>query len=223
MSDTLPQPSLHDLPVDGVPSDETLRHGAPVSLDPEMIARLANAFFQAPPNAVAQPSLPLNMPAATPNITDTPAPSVVTTVAPYAPARAPYGPPDIPQTTIPSVVPTPNIPQPTAPTDLRSPTRPLGFADIPQPGASLGGATPAGVPGEIDYSAIPRLLAGDLALVPPANVGALGLGAPTGAVPGGVAPVQSGELYFLDGRSPDAPAPGNPPQAAALVAAPPAS
>ena len=73
----------------------------------------------------------------TPSLTDIPAPSIVTTVAPLAPARAPFGPIDFPPTTIPSVVPTPNVPAPSAPQTLHSSTRPLGLADVPQPGASL--------------------------------------------------------------------------------------
>ena len=209
-------PSSADLPADGVPSEETASHAAP--FDPEMIARMANAFFRAPPGAAAEPPLPFGLPVAAPNLTDAPAPSIVTTLAPVAPARAPYGPPDIPQTTIPSVVPTPNVPAPAAPTNMHSPTRPLGIADVPQPGASLGGATPVGAPGDIDYSAIPRLLAGDMALVPPTHLGAFGAGAPGGAVPGGLAPAHSSELYFLDERalgastpSPSVPATPSPP------------
>ena len=42
---------------------------------------------------------------------------------------------------------------------LQSTTRPLGLADVPQPGASVGSAGPSGLPTEIDYSAIPRFLA----------------------------------------------------------------
>ena len=144
--------------------------------DPQMIAGLANAFFQAPPASLASAPVPFGLPVATPNLPDAPAPSVVTTAAPFAPARAPLGPPDIPPTTIPSVVPTPNIPAPSAPTTLQSSTRPLGLADVPQPGASAGGASPSAAPTDIDYSAIPRLLAGDLALVPPSHADAPGFG-----------------------------------------------
>jgi len=122
-------------------------------------------------------------------------------------------------------VPTPNIPAPSAPTTLQSSTRPLGLADVPQPGASAGGASPSAAPTDIDYSAIPRLLAGDLALVPPSRVGApgfgeTGLGAPglgdgAAAVPGGSAPAQIDNLYFLHDRAPLG-APGAPPASPAI-------
>jgi cysteine desulfurase/selenocysteine lyase len=210
MSPTRIAPTLADSPVDGAPAQDVAHH-APAPFDPRMIAGLANAFFQAPPGSAPAP---FGLPAATPNLPDAPAPSVVTTAAPCAPARAPLGPPDIPPTTIPSVVPTPNIPAPSAPTTLQSSTRPLGLADLPQPGASAGGASPSAAPTDIDYSAIPRLLAGDLALAPPSHAGAPGLGEAsfgegTAAVPGGSAPAQIDNLYFLHDRAPSG-APGAP-------------
>ena len=169
MSPAQPAPTLADLPVDGAPSQDVAHH-APLAPDAQMIARLANAFFQAPPASLTSAPVPFGLPVTAPNLPDAPAPSVVTTAAPFAPARAPLGPPDLPPTTIPSVVPTPNVPAPAAPTTLQSSTRPLGLADVPQPGASVGSASPsAAAPGDIDYSAIPRLLAGDLALVPPSR------------------------------------------------------
>lgn len=189
MSIEQPAPSIADLPIDGIPSQEAVRHDAPIALEP--------SFFQAPPAPVAPASIPPSLPASTPNVTDAPAPSFVTTIAPLAPARAPHGPPDAPQTTIPAVVPTPNNPAPPPPPNLHSPTRPLGVGDPPRPGASLGGEGSNGLPGEIDYGLIPRLLPGDLALIPPEHAGASSMGIPGGAVPGGVAPAQSGELYFL--------------------------
>jgi cysteine desulfurase/selenocysteine lyase len=215
MSPTRIAPTLADSPVDGAPAQDVAHH-APAPFDPRMIAGLANAFFQAPP---ASGPVPLVLPAATPNLPDAPAPSVVTMAAPYAPARAPLGPPDIPPTTIPSVVPTPNIPAPSAPTTLQSSTRPLGLADLPQPGASAGGASPSAAPTDIDYSAIPRLLAGDLALVPLSSAGAPGLGGTdlgggAAAVPGGSAPAQIDNLYFLHDRAPSG-APGAPPASVA--------
>ncbi len=219
MSPTRIAPTLADSPVDGAPAQDAAHH-APAPFDPQMIAGLANAFFQAPPASLASAPVPFGLPVATPNLPDAPAPSVVTTAAPFAPARAPLGPPDIPPTTIPSVVPTPNIPAPSAPTTLQSSTRPLGLADVPQPGASAGGASPSAAPTDIDYSAIPRLLAGDLALVPPSHAGAPGLNSPglgapglgdgTAAVPGGSAPAQIDNLYFLHDRAPLG-APGAPP------------
>jgi cysteine desulfurase/selenocysteine lyase len=175
-----------------------------------MIAGLANAFFQAPPASLASTPVPFGLPVTTPNLPDAPAPSVVTTAALFAPARTPLGPPDLPPTTIPSVVPTPNIPAPAAPSTLQSSTRPLGLADLPQPGASVGSAGPSSAPTDIDYSAIPRLLTGDMALVPPSHAGAPGLGEGAAAVPGGTAPPQIDNLYFLQDRAPSG-APGTPP------------
>ncbi|MGJ0510674.1 MAG: family 2A encapsulin nanocompartment cargo protein cysteine desulfurase [Methylocystis sp.] len=199
-------PASADLPLDAVPTQDVGDHARPV-LDPDLIARLANAFFQQPPVALSPAPLPFGPPAHTPSLPDAPAPSVVTTVAPHAPARAPFGPPDIPQTTIPSVVPTPNIPAPAAPTGLQAPTRPLGLDQIPQPGAS--GAS--GFPAEVDYSLIPRLLAGtqlnELALVPANHFPPSTLGLTETGVPGGGAPAQVDNLYFLHERSISTPAP----------------
>jgi len=189
---------------EGAPVAAGLDH-ASLALDPNMIARLANAFFQAPPGQPPASPLPVTPPVAAPSLPDLPAPSVVTTVAPHAPARVPYGPPDIPQTTIPSVVPTPNIPAPAAPSSLQSSTRPLGLADVPQPGASLGSVDPLGTPSEIDYSLVPRLLGADLSLVPAAHAGAPDqIGAP---LPGGEGPAHADNLYFLNERSPHVGAP----------------
>ncbi|AZG75557.1 family 2A encapsulin nanocompartment cargo protein cysteine desulfurase [Methylocystis rosea] len=173
---TAPQtPQFVDFPIDGLPSKETFTHHDADAPDAQIIAHMANAFFGALPNAslpatgaVTQqsgaPALAGALPAVTPSLTDIPAPSIVTTIAPHAPARAPFGPMDFPPTTIPSVVPTPNVPAPSAPQTLHSSTRPLGLADIPQPGASLGGAT-SSVPGEMDYSAPTRRLAQEFSLV----------------------------------------------------------
>jgi cysteine desulfurase/selenocysteine lyase len=193
-------PASADLPLDNLPVQDAGHHAAP-AIDADVIARLANAFFQQPPVALAASPSPFGPPALTPSLPDAPAPSVVTTVAPYAPARASFGPPDIPQTTIPSVVPTPNIPAPAAPTGLQSPTRPLGLDQIPQPGASVGSSNPSTIPSDVDYSLIPRLLPADMALVPQdraAAPGDFGLFEP--GVPGGVAPARSDNLYFLHER-----------------------
>ncbi|MBM3553050.1 MAG: SufS family cysteine desulfurase [Alphaproteobacteria bacterium] len=176
---TAPQtPQFVELPVDSLPSEETFTHHDAAAPDARIIAQMANAFFGALPHA----TLPTNgavtqqagapalagalpaVPAVTPSLTDIPAPSIVTSVAPHAPARAPFGPVDFPPTTIPSVVPTPNVPAPSEPQTLHSSTRPLGFADLPQPGASLGGAT-SSIPGEFDYSAPTRGLAQEFSLV----------------------------------------------------------
>lgn len=175
-------------------------------IDVNAIAQLANAFFQSAPfSPSAAPIIPLSagsvspvgLPVATPSLPDAPAPSVVNTVAPLVPAKTPYGPPDIPQTTIPSVVPTPNIPSPTAPSSMQSPTRPLGAADIPQPGASFGQAAPVDVPGAGNYAAPVAASNYETALVPPAHVAAYPFGIGHEATPGGSLPAQSDNLYFL--------------------------
>lgn len=198
-------PASADLPLDNLPAQDAGHHAAP-TIDPNMIARLANAFFQQPPVPLANSSLPFGPPALTPSLPDAPAPSVVTTVAPLAPARAQMGPPDVPPTTILSVIPTPNIPAPAAPTGLQSPTRPLGLDQIPQPGASLGSSTPSAIPSDVDYSLIPRLLAADMSLVPQSHAGA----------PEAISPAQTGavpavdNLYFLHERAAPTSAPAAP-------------
>ncbi len=205
-------PASADLPLETLSAQDAGRHTAP-PIDADMIARLANAFFQQPPAPLASAPPPFGPPALTPSLPDAPAPSVVTTVAPHAPARASFGPPDIPQTTIPSVVPTPNIPAPAAPTGLQSPTRPLGLDQIPQPGASVGGLSPSPVPSDIDYSLLPRLLSADMALVPRNHVAAPGdAGLAETSVPGGVAPARGDNSYFLHDRGlPDAAPPARGP------------
>ena len=194
-------PTFVDTPVDGAPSQDVAHH-APLAPDPQIIARLANAFFQAPPASLASAPVPFGLPVTAPNLPDAPAPSLVTTAAPYAPARSPFGPPDLPPTTIPSVVPTPNIPAPAAPSTLQSTTRPLGLADVPQPGASVGSAGPSGLPTEIDYSAIPRFLGDATTLVPPAHAATPYTGYDPAAIPGGSAPARVDNLYFLHDRAP---------------------
>ncbi|MGJ0426159.1 family 2A encapsulin nanocompartment cargo protein cysteine desulfurase [Methylocystis sp.] len=204
---TAPQTLLFvELPVDGLPSEDPFTHHDAAAPDAQIIAQMANAFFGALPNAslpstgavTQQTGAPAlagalpSIPAVTPSLTDIPAPSIVTSVAPHAPARAPFGPMDFPPTTIPSVVPTPNVPAPSAPQTLHSSTRPLGLADIPQPGASLGGAT-SSIPGELDYSEPTRRLAQAFSLVetdaatrPPGDYYFL----PTAAAPGPAEPLR---------------------------------
>lgn len=183
------------------PSEETLtRHGAPAFPDPAMIARIANAFFQASPNEPPTTPSP-GAPIVPPTQPEAPAPSVVTSVAPYAPARAPFGPPDIPPTTIPSIAPTPNLSAPSAPVGLQPAVPPYGLSDVPQPGASVGAFEP-GSPADaaIDYSAIHNS--------PPQYPGASLVQAPApygshdpAATPGGVKAAPSDNLYFLSERA----------------------
>jgi len=193
--------------LEGVPSTELAGRHADIPFTAEVIAQLANAFFQAPPiSPAATPSAPVaslplspvGLPVTTPGLPDLPAPSVVNTIAPHAPAKSPYGPPDIPQTTIPSVVPTPNIPAPSAPTSMQSPTRPLGVADAPQPGASIGQSTPVGVTNVSDSVSLQNPGQNDFSLVPPAHIAAYPIGVHPDATPGGVRPQNADSLYFLD-------------------------
>ena len=101
MSSAQSIPASPNMPATDVPSHETLEHHAPAPFDPQMIAQMANAFFQLQPHQVPPAPIAPGVPVAAPLAPDIPAPSVVTTVAPYAPARPSYGPPDIPPTTIP--------------------------------------------------------------------------------------------------------------------------
>ncbi|GLI93453.1 family 2A encapsulin nanocompartment cargo protein cysteine desulfurase [Methylocystis echinoides] len=208
-------PASADLPLDNIPVQDVGHHAAP-AIDPNMIARLANAFFQQSPAPLTNAQPPFGPPALTPSLPDVPAPSVVTTLAPHAPARVSFGPPDVPQTTIPSVVPTPNIPAPAAPTGLQAPTRPLGLDQIPQPGASIGSAGPSSV-SEVDYSLVPHLLSADMGLVPSQHIpAAASLGLAEAGAPGGATHRRDDNLYFLHERSVPggAPAPSEPVPAA---------
>ncbi|QGM44403.1 family 2A encapsulin nanocompartment cargo protein cysteine desulfurase [Methylocystis heyeri] len=177
-----------------LPSEQLSGHDVIGAPDADMIARLANAFFQLPPNQTPPAPPAPGVPVAIPAQPEIPAPSVATAAAPYAPARAPYGPPDLPPTSIPSVVPTPNLSAPAAPINSQPGSRPLGMPDPPQPGASAGSAQiepPVG----IDYSAIPRLFGDSLDLTRAAPQ------APTSGVGRPSTDGQSGDLYFLGERS----------------------
>jgi len=198
-------PSVADMPLGPAPSIEAVDHHAPAPFDPEIIAQMANSFFQAPlpgsapilPNPTSASS-PVAPPVAMPGLPDAPAPSVVNTLAPHVPAKLSYGPPDIPQTTIPSVVPTPNIPAPSAPTSMQSSTRPLGVADVPQPGASVGQTTPSNLPGALDFVAIPKIPENDRAGLTSLNFDNRLVGLQPDATPGGVMPEHNNNLYFLN-------------------------
>ena len=56
MSPTRIAPTLADSPIDGAPAQDVAHH-APAPFDPQMIAGLANAFFQAPPASVGAGSV----------------------------------------------------------------------------------------------------------------------------------------------------------------------
>ena len=123
-----------DVPMPGATAGVDMPGAVPTWPDPAMIGRLANGFFQSPPNQpISSPPSP-GVPVAPPSPAMMPAPSVGTTIAPFAPAAPGMGPPSIPPTTIPSYVPTPNI---SVPLISQPPAGPLGASDLPQPGASL--------------------------------------------------------------------------------------
>jgi cysteine desulfurase/selenocysteine lyase len=126
----------------GATAGVDIPYSAPSWPDANMIARMANAFFQSPPNQpISSPSSP-GVLVAPPSPAMVPAPSVVTTVAPFAPASPGMGPPNVPPTTIPSYVPTPNI---SVPLISHPPAGPLGLSDLPQPGASQESFNPVGI------------------------------------------------------------------------------
>ena len=116
---------------------------APSAPDPNLIAQLANYFFRTPPDGPIPTQDSPGMPLVPPSPKMAPAPSVVTSAAPLIPAALPFGPPDLPPTTIASVVPTPNISAPT------TPAAPHGLPDVPQPGSTAGGFAP-NAPGDLD-------------------------------------------------------------------------
>ena len=112
---------------------------APNWPDPSVLAELANALFQAPPNQGTVPLAPTT-PAVPPSPTLAPAPSVVTSVAPHAPARPPVGPPDLPPVTSFDRADTEHRFTPATPRQPRpgSLLVPLRGARLPQPGGSAG-------------------------------------------------------------------------------------
>jgi cysteine desulfurase/selenocysteine lyase len=205
MSSAPSNPATIGLSSQDLPSEEALTRQSPAFPDPSVIAQIANAFFQAPPNQAPAPVSP-GVPIAPPALPEAPAPTIVTTAAPFAPARPPIGAPDLPPTTIPSVVPTPNVSAPAPPTALQPAVPPYGLSDVPQLGASAGALGPAEAPTDIDYSAIPRIFGDATTLVPPTHAATPYIGYDPAAIPGGVAPAEADNLYFLRDRgSLDAP------------------
>jgi cysteine desulfurase/selenocysteine lyase len=173
---------------------------APSWPDPAIIAEIANGFFRASPQRPGPSPQSPGMPIVPPTPALMPAPSVVTTIAPLAPAASPLGTPDLP-TTIPSVVPTPNISAPPAPS--RDQHLVPGLPDAPQPGASPGLFAPVYPIGR-DLNA-PLAQLGDItAFVPPAHAPFGARDAPHGA---------SESFYFL-------PKTARTPPAGASIAAP---
>jgi len=115
-----------------VPSGEAPDSPSQAFPDPALIARMANALFQATPNPASdEPGVPV----APPSPLMIPAPNFMTVIAPFTPANPLVGPPDLPPSTIPSIAPTPNLTLPHAPS-LSS--APAGYGEPPLPGASFG-------------------------------------------------------------------------------------
>jgi cysteine desulfurase/selenocysteine lyase len=196
---------------------------APNWPDPSVLAELANALFQAPPNQGTVPLAPTT-PAVPPSPTLAPAPSVITSVAPHAPARPPMGPPDVPPVTIPSIVPTPSIPitPATAPQPLSGAS--VVPSDVPQPGGSAGLFVPS-VPSQLDFSVLPAGLAEFLSFGRPDVVASAPLNTPSGAsIPGSIAqPSEDGYYFLREGQSlaPSVPAvPASAPAAPVIPSAP---
>lgn len=187
MSSAPPNVTPADPPLPGAPTS------APAWPDPAAIAQMANAFFQG--QGGLNPLSP-GIPVAPPDPTIAPAPSVVTTAAPFFPARTPYGPPDLPPTTIPSVAPTPNLTAPAAPASWQPSAFSPGLPDLPQPGASAGAFELPGLPPEADFAAFPELPGDATALAPPQALLPLA-GFDFGLVPGESARPNLGRFYFL--------------------------
>jgi cysteine desulfurase/selenocysteine lyase len=170
-------------------------HAPPSWPDVAALEQLANALFQSPPHQPSSSPASPGIPAAPPSPVIMPAPSVVTTAAPFAPANPPMGAPDVPPTTIPSYVPTPNIAAPSSPPVSYPSAAPFGFSDVPQPGASPGSfgptasppADPGTFPGLLDFSTLQAR--------PSSNAFPQSGGSST--VPGGAAPASSDAPYFL--------------------------
>jgi cysteine desulfurase/selenocysteine lyase len=150
---------------------------APAWPDAAMIAQWTNAFFQAPPNQAVTAPTGLGIPLVPPSPAFVPTPGNPALAASIVPFRPPIGPPDVPSTTIPSVVPTPNLTIP----QMSSVFAPQGSSTIPQPGASPGSFGPTNFdatlidPGKLsgfapDHFAVPFDGAGTQAgVAPPAT------------------------------------------------------
>jgi cysteine desulfurase/selenocysteine lyase len=210
MSSAPPSITPTDLPTPDAPVGP-----APSWPDPAIIAQMANAFFQG--QAVSTHLSP-GIPVAPPDPTHAPAPSVVTTAAPFTPARTPYGPPDLPPTTIPSIVPTPNLAAPGAPAPLQPSAFSPALPDAPQPGASTGAFEQPVFPPEPDFAAFTAFPGDTSPLVAPEHMGAPRGGPDFSPVASDAASGES--LYFLadhpqftSARQPKAQPPATPPTA----------
>ncbi|MBS7540000.1 family 2A encapsulin nanocompartment cargo protein cysteine desulfurase [Ancylobacter lacus] len=195
-----PEPLVLDL--SGPEAARGLPPGLPPGLpsgwpDPGVIAQLANALFQGgavqgggvpgggAPQVVSPPSTP-------PGPGLLPGAPAVTTLAPHLPVQLPVGPPDVPPVTIPSAVPTPNLPAPGPGSAVAVPGAPA----VPQPGSSPGLFVPA-FPAPFDFAGLPAGLGNVVALDarrPPGGSAAPGH-AP--ALPAGIARPSEDGYYFL--------------------------
>jgi cysteine desulfurase / selenocysteine lyase len=163
--------------------------------DVAALAQLANALFRAPPVAPSYAAASPGARVVPPSPAVVPAPSVVTTVAPFAPAAPPMGAPDVPPTTVPSYVPTPNVTLPAGSPGFAPSVVPFGLSDVPQPGASTGSVGPTTLPGDPgSLSGLPDVTALQATSWPQA----LSFSRVDSTLLGGAAPAASEALYFLD-------------------------
>ncbi|MFG1347848.1 family 2A encapsulin nanocompartment cargo protein cysteine desulfurase [Xanthobacter autotrophicus DSM 431] len=188
--------------------------------DPQVLQQIANALFQSAPDQTVEAPHVVTLPSSPPNPGDAPGLSTTALLAPHLPGRPPISAPDVPPITIPSVVPTPNIPAPNTPTAIAVP----GVPSVPQPGGSPAFSLP-GTAAPFDFAQLPAGLGSVVSLDsrrPPV--------APPLALPSAG---EEGEgLYFLREAQTGAPtsartaapaevAPPAPPPGSATAAAPP--
>ena len=172
-------------------------------IDPEMIARLANAFFQAPPASMAARAGPCRRAGGDAKLPDAPAPSVVTTVAPLRPGAHALWPAGRPANNHSRLSCRRRITPRRRPRRARNLQRGLSaYRTRLNPGRPWEAQSASAARGEIDYSAIPRLLAADCPGSLRPYRGALTQASRAGAVPGGAAAAYNNNLYFLDDRAP---------------------
>ncbi|WP_018390414.1 family 2A encapsulin nanocompartment cargo protein cysteine desulfurase [Ancylobacter sp. FA202] len=176
---------------------------APGWPDAGLIQQIANALFHVAPDQAATAPHVVPLPSSPPNPGQLPGTSVLTTAAPHIPVQPPVGLPELPPVTIPSVVPTPSIPAPSAPTAVAVP----GTPGLPQPGGSPGLFVPA-FPAPFDFGQLPAGLGNVVAF----DTRRSSTGGDVPAVPGNVAQPSANGFYFLrEGESlapADVPAPG---------------
>ncbi|MFG1378650.1 family 2A encapsulin nanocompartment cargo protein cysteine desulfurase [Xanthobacter autotrophicus] len=139
-----------DLPSGASPNTPAPAASVPGWPDPQVLQQMANAFFQASPDQTSGAPHVVTLPSSPPNPGHAPGVSTTTALAPHLPAPPPAAAPDVPPVTIPSVVPTPNIPAPNTPTAIAIP----GVPSVPQPGGSPAFSLP-GLTTPFDFNPVP--------------------------------------------------------------------